>query len=131
MAATAGIAGAVATHRLDDGLRRLGVEPRPESDPGDRRLVARARADAQALITLATEAEAPRDVITALNQQRDALPTTLPDASGVTGELAAACRTVATARAADSLAAVSSDVAQVLASMAAGLAQCADRVADR
>ncbi len=124
----AGIGGAVATDRLDDALRLVGVTPKPEPDPGDLRLTARARADAEALVTLAAAAQAPADVLVALTAQRDALPTTLPDASGVTGDLDAACLAVADSRAADALAAVSTDLAQVLASMAAGLTQASIRV---
>lgn len=127
----AGIGGAVATHRLDDALRLVGVTPKPEPAPGDLRLTARARADAEALVTLAVTAQAPADVLVALTAQRDALPTTLPDASGVTGELAAACLAVADSRAADALTAVSTDLAQVLASMAAGLAQASIRAGVR
>ena len=125
----AGIGGAVATHRLDDALRLAGVTPKPEPDPGDLRLTARARADAEALVTLAATAQAPADVLVALTAQRDALPTTLPDASGVAGELDAACLAVADSRAADALAAVSTDLAVVLASMAAGLTQASIRAA--
>lgn len=122
----AGLGGAVATHRLDEALRAVGVEPKPEPDPGDLRLTARARADAEALALLAATAKAPAALTTVLTEQRDSLPTGWPDASGVTGDLAQACRAVADSRAADALTAVSTDLAQVLASMAAGLAQCSE-----
>lgn len=125
------IGGAAATHRLDDALRAVGVEPKPEPDPGDLRLTARARADAEALVTLAATAQAPADVLAALTTQRDALPTTLPDASGVKGDLQVACLAVADSRAADALTAISSDLALVLASMAAGLVQCSIRAGAR
>lgn len=118
------IGGAAVTHRLDDALRVVGAQPKPEPDPGDLRLTARARADAEALVLLATKAKAPAAITSVLVEQRDALPTTVPDVSGVTGTLADACLAVADSRAADALAAVSTDLAQVLASMAAGLAQC-------
>lgn len=123
------VAALVATDRLDEALQAVGVEPRPQPDPGDLRLTARARADAEALLVLASTAAAPADVMTALEAHRDAVPATLPDASAVSGDLADACLAVADARANDALTAVSVELAQVLASMAAGLAQCSARVA--
>jgi hypothetical protein len=127
----AAVGGAVATDTLDDALRAAGVRPKPEPDPGDLRLTARARADAVVLVDIATAAEdVPADVLTALREQRDSLPSTLADASAVGGELAQACLAVSRARADEALTAVSVDLAQVLASLSAGLAQCHRRLVD-
>jgi hypothetical protein len=128
MVLVGGVGALVATDRLDDTLRTVGVKPHPEPDPGDLRLAARARADTEALLVLATSAQAPPDVLAALQAHRSAVPSSLPDASAVSGDLAAACLAVADARAADAVAAISTDLAQVLASIAASLAQCAVRV---
>lgn len=119
---------AVATDTLDDALRAVGVEPLPEPDPDDLRLTARALADAIALVELAQASKAPAEVLAALTEQRDSLPRGRPEAPTVGDDLAAACATAADARALDALAATSVDLAQVLASMAAGLDQCATRV---
>lgn len=124
-----GVGALVATDRLDEALQAVGVEPRPEPDPGDLRLTARARADTDALLALASSAGATPDVVAALEAQRDAVPASLPDTSAVSGDLADACLAVADARASDALTAVSTELAQVLASMSAGLAQCSARVA--
>lgn len=124
----AAVAGAVATDTLDDALRAVGVEPLPEPDPGDVRLTGLALADAIALVVLAEASDAPAEVVTALTQQRDALPPGRPEAPAVGDDLAEACSTAADARAAAAEEAVSIDLAQVLASLAAGLDQCAAQV---
>lgn len=119
---------AVATDTFDDALRSAGVDPLPEPDPDDLRLTARALADAIALVELARAAGAPDEVVAALTEQRDSLPRGRPEAPAVGDDLAEACARAADARAADALAATSTDLAQVLASMAAGLDQCAAQV---
>lgn len=122
------VAGAVATDTLDDALQAVGVKPLPEPDPGDLRLTALALADAIALVVLAESSGAAADVVAALTQQRDSLPPGRPEAPSVGDDLAEACSTAADARAADAGQAVSIDLAQVLAAMAAGLDQCAAQV---
>lgn len=122
----AGLGTVVATDRLDDGLRALGARPTPLPDPGDLRLTTAARRDADALVALARSSDTPAAVLTALEQQQAALP---PAASASTdqlaGDLRTACTTAADARAAAATTAVATELTQVLASMAAGLDQCA------
>lgn len=124
----AGVAGAVWTDTFDDALQAVGVEPLPEPDPGDVRLTALALADAIALVVLAESSDAPDEVVAALTQQRDSLPSGRPEAPAVGGDLTEACRTAADARATAAGQAVSIDLAQVLAAIAAGLDQCAAQV---
>lgn len=124
----AGVAGAVWTDTLDDALQAVGVEPLPQADPGDIRLTALALADAIALVVLAESSDASAEVVAVLTQQRDSLPSGRPEAPAVGEDLAEACRTAAEARAIAAGRAVSIDLAQVLAAMAAGLEQCATRV---
>lgn len=121
----AGVAGAVWTDTLDDALQAVGVEPLPEPDPDDVRLTALALADAIALVVLAESSDAPAEVVAALTQQRDSLPPGRPEAPTVGDDLAESCGTAADARAVAAAQAVSVDLAQVLAAMAAGLDQCA------
>lgn len=128
MVGGAGVVAAVETDTLDDALRAVGVEPLPEPAPGDVRLTALALADAIALVVLAESADAPTEVIAALIQQRDSLPPGRPEAPTVGDDLAEACSTAADARTSGAGQAVSIDLAQVLAAMAAGLDQCAATV---
>ncbi len=128
MVGGAAVAGAIATDTVDDALQAVGVEPLPEPAPGDVRLTALALADAIALVVLAESAGATADVLDVLTQQRDALPPGRPEAPVVGGDLARACTAAAEARATAAGAAVSIDLAQVLAAMAAGLDQCAAQV---
>lgn len=124
----AAVAGAVWTDTLDDALQAVGVEPLPEPDPGDVRLTALALADAIALVVLAEGSDAPAEVLAALTKQRDSLPSGRPEAPSVGDDLAEACSTAAASRATAAGQAVSIDLAQVLAAMAAGLDQCAVQV---
>lgn len=131
--------GAVAAHRahlLDEGLRTVGVRPHPEPDPRDVRLLAQAADAARALLGAADAALAAgglsdgdrQFVVTAravAAAHARAVSTAAPDrATGgdaSVDNLAARAASAADDRARDALRAVSSEVAQVLASMAAGL----------
>lgn len=116
---------AVAAERagvLDDALRATGLEPVPQPDPGDERRVADVRA---ALLTVlaAAEAQDSPDVAALVREQLDVLggagTATPTPASG----LDRALRDGATRAAEAAQAAVSPDLAQVLASVSAGLLQ--------
>lgn len=140
-AAAGAVVVARATGVLDDVLRGLGAEPRPEPDPGDTRRLARAATDQAALVAAiaATSAEHDRfadgltllrvvaeEQLTAVGGGTPAADATVPD----DGEEAAAALTRAATKAAevredDAVAAVSPEVARVLASMSAGLSQLA------
>lgn len=143
LAASGALAGAHATHRLDDLADAVGLEPKPQSDPADDRLL-RSAATAQAALLSAVEATAARHTALQLapfvaigREQLDALggSTAATDVAAVPEDpasalaaLAAAYRTESTKRAADAVAATSPELARVLASMSAGLAQCARTV---
>lgn len=133
--------GAVAAHRagvLDDGLRGIGVKPHPEPDPGDVRLLAAAAQDAESMLNLvaaALAAGAGRDserrfLVTAravITEQARSLgvksTSTEPGTDASAAGLATLAAAAADHRGRDAIRAVSSEVAQVLASMAAGLDQ--------
>jgi hypothetical protein len=134
----AGLGGASLGHRLDDLARGVGVRPHPEPDPADDRLLARVAADQNALLAM-VEANAVTHTglgqfvtISTAHAAAVGVPGTVPDvaappesrAKAVTA-LAAAYSAASKARAADAAEAVSPALARVLASMSAGLAQCA------
>lgn len=146
-AAIAGL-GAVAAHRagvLDDGLRGIGVKPHPEADPGDVRLLATAARDVESLLDLVGAALAAESIrgnerrflITAravitehakslgVRAQLVGTEITTPrlGLDAIIANLAAAVASAADTRGRDAVRAVSPEVAQVLASMAAGLDQ--------
>jgi hypothetical protein len=131
---------------LDDTLRFLGAEPHPEPDPGDTRRLERA-ATAQAALVAAIDATigAHDDLAGRLRPLREVADEQL---TAVGGSLAATSagpvppspRAAATAlsrlasesadaREDDAVAAASTDVARVLASMSAGLSQLAASLA--
>lgn len=125
MVVVAGAAGGTyATGRADDVLAALGVAPQPLSDPGDDRIAVRARGDLDALLDLATSADVPEPVLTALRAQANALPAALEPSAALSGSFVEACRAQARARADDVERAVSPELAVVLASITAGLDQC-------
>ena len=145
VAVAAGLGGAALGHRLDDLARRVGIEPHPEPDPADDRLIARVAADQN---TLLARVEATAVKHTALRLDPFvAISTSHARAVGVAGAvpdvpappanrdqavraLVGAYSTASRARAADSAKATSPALARVLASMSAGLAQCAVAVGD-
>ncbi|MET0953896.1 MAG: hypothetical protein ABWX57_11445 [Aeromicrobium sp.] len=133
------------THRLDDVARAVGLDPKPEPDPADDRLLRAAATDMAALVALveAIAAKHPGLELSPLvavgREQLDALggSTAATDIAGPAGDAATArtalveaYRTAASARAAQALRATSPELVQVLASMSAGLAQCG-RAAER
>ena len=139
----AGLGGAALGHKLDDLARGVGIEPHPEPDPSDDRLIARVAADQNALLAR-VEATAVKHTALRLDAFV-AISTAHAKAVGVAGAvpdvaapaasrteaakaLAVAYATASAARAADSAEAVSPALARVLASMSAGLAQCAHAV---
>jgi hypothetical protein len=145
VAAAAGLGGAALGHRLDDLARSVGIGPHPEPDPADDRLIARVAADQNALLAM-VEATAAKH--SALHLDRlVTISTAHAKAVGVAGSvpdvatppanrakaasaLAAAYAMASKARAADSAKALSPALVRVLASMSAGLAQCARTVGE-
>ena len=140
VAAAAGVA--EATHRLDDLARAVGVKPRPRPVASDDVLIASVAQDQNRLLG-AVEATAARHPT--LGDQVSAFAaiglahvkavggsTTVPGPAAVDTDPGRATRALedayaraSTLRAKDSLSAGSPDLARVLASMSAGLAQCA------
>jgi len=143
--------GAIAAHRagvLDDWLRGIGVKPHPEPEPGDVRLLATAAQEAESMLNVIDAALAAgtvrgderrllitaRAVITEHGRAVGVGPvgmgavggrttSTEPGIDASVAGLAAVVASAADHRARDSVRAVSAEVAQVLASMAAGLDQ--------
>lgn len=140
VAVAAGLGGAALGHRLDDLARNVGIEPHPEPDPADDRLIARVAADQNALLAR-VEATAvthtglrldPFIAISTAHAKAVGVAGTVPDVAASPANptqavtaLVTAYSTASKARAADSAKAVSPALARVLASMSAGLAQCA------
>lgn len=128
------------THTLDDVARTVGIDPKPEPDPGDDRIVRAAATDLAALVAM-VEATASRHPGLALADfeavGREHLAavgvrTATTDVAAVPRSPSAAVKALATAyarasaaRAAQADEAFSPDLTRVLASMSAGLAQCA------
>jgi hypothetical protein len=145
VAVAAGLGGAALGHRLDDLARSVGIEPHPEPDPGDDRLIARVAADQNALLAQ-VEATAVKHpalrldkfvAISTAHAKAVGVADTVPDVAAppaardkAVSALVAAYSTASKARAADSVKAVSPALARVLASMSAGLAQCALTIGD-
>lgn len=137
------LGGAHATHRLDDLAEAVGLEPKPQPDPADDRLL-RSAATAQAALLATVEATAASHTSLALapfvaigREQLDALggSTASTDVAAVPDDAAAALAALVTgyraasdARAKDAVAATSPELVRVLASMSAGLTQCARTV---
>ncbi|MCX6407640.1 MAG: hypothetical protein NTV28_12045 [Propionibacteriales bacterium] len=133
VAVVAAGAGLHVAGRDDDVLRALGARPRPMPDAADSRLLERAAADQAAL---ATSVEGLRDVetddlVTVLRTQLQGLggaPDGAPSPSTTSSDVAtvvADLNRTAGRRQTDALAAVSPDLARVLASLAAGQSQVA------
>ncbi|MBC7633132.1 hypothetical protein [Aeromicrobium sp.] len=148
-AVTAGVTGALVvadlTHRLDDVAKVLGVEPHPEPDPRDDRLIIRvAKAQGALLATVkATDAAHSslnldsfvtisrahlRAVGRAPSSPSSEVKPPPADAATAVRSLETAYSAESRSRAGDARRAVSPDLARVLASMSAGLAQCARSV---
>jgi hypothetical protein len=142
-------AGAVAgfAHRLDDVARGVGVKPRPRSVPSDDALIAKVARDQNALLSQVEAAVARHTGLAGglepyarISQaqvkavgggdQVPGAPTVDPDPARAIAALHRAYASAATARETDANHAVSPDLARVLSSMAAGLAQCAHTVGE-
>lgn len=143
VAGGAGLLGAAKiTHRLDDAARLVGLEPKPEPDPRDARIVREAARD-QAALTAAAKAlhEAQPElrlapVVALCAEQLQAVggSTASTDPAGSIAsadELAELFASASTARAAQANEAFSPELVRVLASMSAGLAQCERHVRRR
>jgi hypothetical protein len=144
-AAVAVVAGAAAGHRLDDAARAVGIEPHPEPDLADDRLIARVARDQAALLAAVTASAAAHgglgltrfvsisrahaEAVGASTSSPD-VATPPADAARAAAALSTAYAEAAAARRTDSMRAVSPDLARVLASMSAGLAQCAHAVGE-
>lgn len=129
-----------ATHRLDDAARTIGIKPRPRPVASDDTLIARVAQEQNLILaaiestsarhqdltaTLAPFAEIGQEHVTAVGGS-----STVPTAGAIDADpslaLKAVAQTLATAsaaRAKDASKAVSPDLARVLSSMSAGLAQ--------
>ena len=139
VAVAAGLGGAALGHRLDDLARGVGIEPHPEPEPSDDRLIARVAADQNALLARVEATAAKHTALRldpfvaistahakAVGVARDVPDVAAPPASSddAIKALVTAYSAAAKARAADSAKAVSPALTRVLASMSAGLAQC-------
>ncbi len=116
--------GAIGAERagvLDDALRATGLDPVPQPDPADERLLADIRTSLSGLVLLADAQDAA--VADLVREQLDVLGGADAAATRPNGSLAAALAERADVLGTASLAAVSPDLAQVLASASAGLLQ--------
>ena len=145
MAVAAGLGGAALAHRLDDLARSVGIEPHPEPDPADDRLIARVAA-AQNTLLARVEATAVKHTtlrldrfvaISTAHAKAVGVAESVPDIAAppanrdqAVSALVTAYAAASKARASDAAKAVSPALARVLASMSAGLAQCAASVGD-
>lgn len=144
-AAAAALGGAALGHKLDDIARGVGIEPHPEPRPADDRLLARVAADQNALLAMveATASTHPdlrlgryltistahaKAVGVGRNVPEVAAPPS--DRAAAVDALRSAYATASRAREAEARKAVSPALVRVLASMSAGLAQCADTIGD-
>lgn len=143
--AAAGLGAAALGHRLDDLARAVGVKPHPESDPADDRLIDRVSREQQVLLatveaTAAAHRTLPLSGFVAISRDqvravgRGGSP---PDVAGPPADATKAAKALSGAygvaagrRVVDAVEAVSPDLARVLGSMSAGLAQCARSIGD-
>jgi hypothetical protein len=128
---------AEATERLDDVADAVGLDPKPEPDPGDTRILRRAATATAALLAsveataaahptlaLAPVAVVVREQLAAIGSATAPAAAAPPaDAAAAVDALAAALDTVRKERRRDALAAGSPALVRVLASMSAGHAQ--------
>lgn len=143
--AAAALGGAALGHRLDDVARRVGIEPRPQPDPADDRLLSRVEADQNSLLAM-VEATASKHPVLRLDRYITIstahakavgvggtvpqTPTPPTDRAEAVDALRSAYAKASRARAVDALEAFSPALVRVLASMSAGLSQCADAIGD-
>lgn len=143
--AAAAVGGAALGHKLDDVARAVGIEPHPEPHPGDDRLLARVAADQNALLALVeATASAHRGLrldryvsISTAHAKAVGVGSSVPDTTPPDADpgkaveaLRSAYAQAARERATDAPKAVSPALVRVLASMSAGLAQCAATIGD-
>lgn len=129
-----------ATHRLDDAADAIGLEPRPRPAPSDDALVVAVAKDQNLVLSAIESTGAEHPDLTArlepfakIGQAHvnavggtSAVPSAEaidPDPVAAVKALVTTLSTASAARAKDSAKAVSPDLARVLSSMAAGLAQ--------
>lgn len=145
VAVAAGLGGAALGHRLDDLARAVGIQPRPEPEPSDNRLIARVAADQNVLLAQ-VEATAAKHIgvrlepfiaISTAHAKAVGVAEAVPDVampSASRGEaikaLATTYSTASKAREADAATAASPALTRVLASMSASLAQCARAIGE-
>ncbi len=147
LALTAAVGVGAATHRLDDIADSIGIKPRPRPVASDETLIA-AVAQAQNLVLAKIELTSARHPelantlapIAKIGQEHvDAVggPSGVPSAEAIDSDPARALKALeqtldgaSTARAKDSLRAVSPALARVLSSMSAGLAQASRTIGD-
>jgi hypothetical protein len=145
VAVAVGLGGAALGHRLDDLARGVGIQPHPEPDPSDDRLIARVAADQNVLLarveaTAAMHSSArlePFVAISTAHAKAVGVAGAVPDLAKPPADrgeaikaLATAYSTASKAREADSAKAASPALTRVLASMSAGLAQCARAIGE-
>ena len=145
VAVAAGLGGAALAHRLDDLARGVGIEPHPEPEPSDDRLIARVAADQNVLLAR-VEATAAKHgalrlgsfvAISTAHAKAVGVAGAVPDAATPPAGRDEAIKALVTAysaasqaRAADSAKAASPALTRVLASMSASLAQCAHAIGE-
>jgi len=138
------LAGAIvvgdATHRLDDAARAIGIKPRPRPAVSDEALIATAAEDQNLVLAAIESTSARHQALTSklapfakIGQEHVTAvggSSTVPTADAVDADPAKAVKalvqtlsTTSAARAKDAGMAVSPDLARVLSSMSAGLAQ--------
>lgn len=119
--AAVALAGLFVTDTFDDALRAVGAKPKPLPRSEDTSLLEAVVADQQRVLAVARGA-GNEPVATLVSAQLDQLGATPGTESG-SGDLAAVLADAADHRATDARAAISPELAQVLASMSAGLTQ--------
>ena len=119
--AAVALTGLFVTDTFDDALRAVGAKPKPLPRPEDTSLLDGVVADQQRVLAVARGAG--NAAVAALVGAQLAQLGATPGTDSTAGDLAAVLREAAEHRATDAQAAISPDLAQVLASMSAGLAQ--------
>jgi len=119
--AAVALAGLFVTDTFDDALRAVGATPKPLPRSEDTSLLEAVVADQQRVLAVA-RAAGNEPVATLVSAQLEQLGATPGTQSG-SGDLAAVLADAADHRVTDARAAISPELAQVLASMSAGLSQ--------
>ena len=124
-----GVGGLFLSGKADDALRTVGLSPAPEARESDQQLVIAAIADNRELLAVGTSLGA-HIAAGILHQQIEALggsiePVAADPAVSSLAQFKAMLKARSQQRQQDAVSAASSDLAQTLASLAAGLAQLA------